>query len=138
MGGEMECARRGSAGLAAQHIRDLEDPTKSGLLGREYSESGREYLGYSNGVHFEIVVRAECPSIVRRVMRAVFVSDGPPTETHARSLAFQSSAAVMAPRKKHSHQSQSKCRKHSHRALCSHHIKSALQILPTYIDRHPP
>jgi hypothetical protein len=88
MSGEMECARRGSAGLAAKHIRDLEDPTKSGLLGREYSESGREYLGYSNGVHFEIVARAECSSFVRRVLRAVFVSVCPTTETHARSLAL--------------------------------------------------
>jgi hypothetical protein len=38
MGGEMECAMRGSAELAAQHIRDLEDPTKSGLLGWKDSE----------------------------------------------------------------------------------------------------
>ena len=80
---------------------------------------GREYLGYSNGVHFVIVARAEWSTLVLRVLRAVFVSVCTATETHARSAlllqfyfyySLSSSASldipilpvsVMAPRKKH-------------------------------------
>ena len=54
---------------------------KSGLLGREHSESGREYLGYSNGVHFKIAAcGVGCSSIVRR---GLFVIVSPVAETHA-------------------------------------------------------
>jgi hypothetical protein len=73
---------------------------------------GREYLGYSNGVHLEIVTRAECSSLLRRgVLRVVFVSvSSATTETHARSTATVERSftgipilpvTVMAPRKKH-------------------------------------